>query len=115
MKILFLCSELAGYFINCIQLLQRQDDVIVKLVCYPVIEDAPFLFDTKGIEVYQKNSMSRSDLLRISFDFNPDLMYVAGWSDRDYFFVTRHLKARGTMIVCGMDNPWTGSIRQRIA
>jgi len=47
--------------------------------------------------------------------FAPDLVYVAGWVDKDYKKIARRLKERGTIVVSGLDNVWKGTLRQRLA
>lgn len=45
--------------------------------------------------------------------FAPELLLVSGWNHAGYRHVARRMAGRTTRILC-MDNPWEGSVRQRL-
>lgn len=47
--------------------------------------------------------------------FDPTILVVAGWSVPEYRRAMRWARKRGVLVVCGMDNIWIGSARQRLA
>lgn len=112
-KYLFLFTRLPDYFFRCIQSLLNADhkgsEAIV--VCYPPDKNATFNFpEVPGLKLVRKNDFKRETLDQ----WKPDLIYVAGWSDKDYAVVVQQWKSI-VPVVMGMDNPWKGTIKQRIA
>jgi len=115
MKVLILYSELAGYVLACIEALLKEE-VSVLLIRWPVNEEAPFQFDfDEKLQIYDRSALSRSEMEDLTGNFNPDLVLVSGWIDKDYLSLARKMRKRGTPVVSGLDNQWTGSSRQRLA
>lgn len=114
-KVLFLCTEPAGYFLNCIRLLHQDGDSLIKVVHWPVISNAPFTIDLPGIDVEEKSSYSISELIERCISFGPDLVYVAGWIDHTYLRIAKLLRSTGSVVIGGLDNPWKGTFRQRLS
>ncbi len=115
MKVLFLCSELAGYFSNCVQQLKEEAQCEILLVQWPNSNKAPFEHSLTGIELIDKSSLTRVNLMQLVENFNPDIVYVSGWMDSDYKRISRKLKRKGAIVICGLDNIWRGTLRQRLA
>ncbi len=115
MRILFLCTELAGYFANSIRALRDLYDVDVMVVSRPNTEPAPFRASLGGIRHVNRGALDDSALMSMLRDFKPDILYVAGWSDKGYLRLAREAREHDCIVVCGLDNPWTGSLRQRAA
>lgn len=115
MRVLFLCAELTGYFCNCIQLLKNEHEAQIRVVCWPNSNDAPFKNNLSGIEILKKNTISSPELLKSCQSMAPSIVFVAGWMDKDYKRIAKVLKRSGSIVICGLDNAWTGSFRQRIA
>lgn len=115
MKALFLCTELAGYFGNCIYLLHQSQSVEIKVVLYPRAASAPFNIHLADIELIDRNALAGDKLLAHCLTFDPDIVYIAGWVDQDYKRIVRRLKLKEKIIVCGLDNEWKGTLRQRMA
>ena len=115
LKALFLCNELAGYFTNCIELLNRSHSIIIKVVYYPISPDAPFNHQMDGIELVNRSTLNRESLKVLCMNFEPDIAYVGGWADMDYKSIARKLKENGGIVVAGLDNVWKGTVRQRLA
>ena len=114
--ILFLYTELAGYLVACLNFLASNYPVEIKLVHWPVNDEAPFNFDFhQNIEVLEKSSISESALNEISIAFNPKIIYVSGWVDKSYRKVVASFRKRNIPIILGNDNPWKGNLKQRIA
>ncbi|MCC9137330.1 glycosyltransferase family 4 protein [Pontibacter silvestris] len=114
-KILFLYTELAGYFIACVEALIKEHQVEVHMVRWPINKEAPFqLAIPDGVTVYDKQQYSREQLIQLSQAVAPDLVFCTGWIDKDYLAVARTFKKQVPVLV-GMDNHWHGSARQQIA
>ena len=112
-SIVFLHSELAGYFLSCIRVLKEQIDGDVYVVHWPINPEAPFEFDfPDGIELIEKSKIS--NLVQFVDSCRPTTIVSAGWMDKDYLKVCNAFKGKCNTILT-MDNHWTGSLRQRLA
>lgn len=115
MKFLFLYMELAGYFHACLKKLVEVHHVKAKVFMWPINPNAPFSFESSaGIEILEKKAYDRQALFASCKDFQPDLIYVAGWVDTDYKYIARYFRKQEIPVICGMDNQWNGNLRQRI-
>lgn len=116
MKILFLYTEIAGYFLACVEALLRTASVEVMLVRWPVNVEAPFDFDfPDGITVIDRKTIEENELEAKCIAFSPDVVFVTGWLDKGYLKIAQQLRKQNIPVIAGMDNQWNGSLRQRIA
>jgi len=114
-KVLFLYTELAGYFLSCVEALVQQYAVEVHIVRWPLNQEAPFQFDVPaGVQVYERQNYTREQLIRLCQEIAPRLVFCSGWVDKDYLAVVRSFKKEIPILV-GMDNQWQGSVKQYIA
>ncbi len=114
-NILFLYTELSGYFLSCIKALTEAYDAEVHIVRWPVNKEAPFKFTLPtGVKVYDKQQYSRQQLKGLAQEINPDLIFCSGWLDKDYLAVARSFHKRIPILV-GLDNHWYGNPKQQIA
>ncbi len=112
-SIVFLHSELAGYFLSCIRALRGQFEGRICVIHWPVNPEAPFEFDfPSGVEFVEKSVVN--DLIGYLGGLNPTTVVSSGWMDKDYLQVCKLFKGRCNTILT-LDNHWTGSIKQRIA
>ncbi len=115
MKILFLYTELAGYFLSCIETLAKNTDVEIHIVKWPVNREAPFEFNfPENVKVYEKCNLSVSNLKNLARKISPDLIYCSGWMDKDYLKICKEHKTN-IPIVVGFDSQWKGTLKQRLA
>ncbi len=114
MKVLFLYTEIADYFIaGCKALIEK--NVEVHVVRYPVNKEAPFQFDFSGkIKLYERNEFSKDQLLLLAESITPDIIVCSGWVDKDYLFICKKFKKKAITILT-IDNHWRGNFKQRIA
>lgn len=86
-------------------------------VCFRPHADAPF--DRNILREIgpwtDRESISRNGILREIQRFEPDLLLVSGWMDRDYLAVARAFRKGGGCVVGFCDTPWRGSVRQHAA
>jgi len=114
-KILYLYSELAEYFVACIRHLEKNYDVEIHLVRWPVNSEAPFLFEfPENVKVYERNSLNGTELVDLAKKIDPDLIYCCGWMDKGYLNICKMFNNR-IPVLGGMDNHWTGSLKQQLA
>ncbi len=113
MTILFLYTELAGYFLAGIRELVSKS-VDVHVVRWPVNKEAPFDFEfPSNLNIYERDNYSYSQLQDLVKKINPDVIFSSGWVDSGYLKVCRKYKGK-TPTVLTMDNQWHGTIRQYI-
>ncbi|HQQ93065.1 MAG TPA: glycosyltransferase family 4 protein [Bacteroidia bacterium] len=113
MKVLFLYTELASYFLKCCEELSKRNEV--HIIRWPVNKEAPFEFETGGtIRLYAKKDYSFSGLIQLVKNINPDMIICSGWIDREYLRICRSYFGKiPTVMTC--DTSWKGSFRQYLA
>ncbi|HBP45079.1 MAG TPA: glycosyl transferase family 1 [Flavobacteriales bacterium] len=115
-RILFLYSELAGYFLACAKELGKSEWVeAVLIIHWPVNSEAPFVIgSTDEYELVDKSGLDQDELEKVVADFNPTALVCSGWMDSDYKRIARQWLPK-IPVVLTFDNWWTGSLRQRLA
>ncbi len=112
-SIIFLYSELAGYFLSCLRALRNEFNGEIYVVHWPVNSEAPFEFDfPEGVHFMEKNKIE--NLQDYVTQCNPTTIVSAGWMDAEYLSVCGVFKKKCKTILA-MDNHWTGSFKQRLA
>lgn len=117
-RIIFLYTHIAGYFINCVKTLKElYPKNKVVFVYEGVDKDAPFLLNVASVQAYSIDEVVKnfSSLSNFCKTFDPDVVYVSGWANPQYLNVVKTLKKQGKIIIAGLDNPWVGTLRQRVA
>lgn len=110
-KLLFLYSELAGYFLACLKALAKEP-VEIHVVHFKTNPEAPFRFDfPAGIHFYERQKFSDEALTKFILDLNPDWVYCSGWIDHGYLKAVKSIP-KSIPKTLGLDNPWKGSFRQ---
>ena len=115
-RIVFLYSELAGYFLACAEALGQHPEVAsVDIVHWPIHPEAPFQFEsTDHYTLHPKEKHSRESLKQLLAQINPTAVVCSGWMDSDYNALAKAYHAR-IPVVLTLDNWWTGSLKQRLA
>lgn len=114
-KVLFLYTEIAGYFLACVKTLLQDYPVDIHVIRFPVNKEAPFLFDlTEQIYFYERKNYSYKQLQALVESIHPDFIYCSGWIDKDYLKICSNYK-NVIPTVLAIDNPWNGSYKQIIA
>lgn len=115
MKILFLYSELAEYFLNCVRSLSKEVDEIV-IIHFPINKEAPFKFDSlpDNVILIDRSTLSLPELKNSCKAFHPDKIVVSGWIDKEYLKVTKSFFGKIPTIMT-LDNQWNASVKQKAA
>jgi glycosyltransferase involved in cell wall biosynthesis len=113
MKVLFLYTELADYFLKCCG--ELSDKCEVSIIRWPVNKEAPFEFRYPDkIKIYNKSDYRPRDLESVVQSIAPDMIVCSGWVDKEYLKITRKYANKiPTVLTC--DTRWKGSVKQRIA
>ena len=113
MRVLFLYTELAAYFIRCCEKLAEHADV--HIVRWPVNAEAPFAFEfPRGVTVYERKEYDPETLQRLVKMIDPSMIVCSGWIDKGYLAAVGKW-ARKIPTVLALDTKWTGSARQQVA
>lgn len=114
-NIVFLYSELAAYFIACVDELAKFPNVEIHVVRWPVNNEAPFHFGEPlpNVHFYDRNNFTLKTLTELMRSIQPDLVYCSGWMDKDYLKLCRMYR-KNIPVVGGLDTQWTGQFKQRL-
>lgn len=116
MKAVFLYSHLAGYFHQCIiTLLETTPVKEVWVVSERADHTAPFSFKSyPGLTILYSDELTSKGLEEKLIAFNPDILYVSGWVNREYLRICGLFKQKNRPVVMGLDNQWKGLLRQQV-
>lgn len=116
MKILFLYTEVAGYFLSCAERLHQITGAEVHIVRWPVNKEAPFQFRSyEGVTFYERDTLDTDGILALFRQLSPAAVCITGWMDKGYVSVAKNIYKTGTPVVCLLDNQWRGDFRQQLA
>jgi Glycosyltransferase len=112
-KFLFLYTRFPDYFYSCVKYLLSTcaPGSEAYIVCYPQDHNAPYAFEGEpgNIKIINKAEINRMNIK----GWKPDIIYMAGWGDAVYNSIAAAWIKKVPVII-GLDNPWEGSLRQRI-
>lgn len=113
LKVAFLYTEVAGYFLACANELSKDADVLIFR--WPVNKEAPFdLSDYDHLQLLDRSEFTQEELEKKLTQFAPDILVCSGWMDKGYVKAARTFKKKIPVVVA-LDNHWNGTIKQRIA
>ncbi|NRD23231.1 glycosyltransferase family 4 protein [Winogradskyella litoriviva] len=116
MNILVLYTRLTGYWLACMRKdfeLNKNNYLVFRTA---PSKDAPFKIESEnGISICNYSSEDFSAMEAKIEEFKPSLIYIAGWSNKNYLKIAKSYKSQEIPIVAGMDNQWLGTFRQQIA
>lgn len=111
-KILFLYSELAGYFVACLKTLTKNYIVDVTVFRKNINPEAPFSFSSmKNVTFLERGNFSNELLMDFSKSFSPDIIICSGWKDKSYLSVCRMFNKKIPVVLL-MDNQWKNTVNQ---
>ena len=118
LKVVFLWAEPTSYLINHI-----------KLLCKNVESVDLVFWDDKGLhstytqlnnldklKYHKRSENNLSSINSLLEEKIPDIIVVSGWMDKVYVQACRKYKRKfsNVKIVAGIDDQWTGSVRQKL-
>ena len=115
-RVVFLYSELAGYFLACAEALGNHPGIAsVDIVHWPLNPEAPFQFSsTPQYTLHPKKNFNRGELKQFLAQINPTAIVCSGWMDADYNAMAKAY-CKLIPVVLTLDNWWTGSLKQWLA
>ncbi|HRG39479.1 MAG TPA: glycosyltransferase [Bacteroidia bacterium] len=114
-KIVFLYSEIATYFLACVEKLAQYPAIEIHIVRWPVNKEAPFQFKLPpAIKIYNRTDYTNEKLEQLLAAIQPDIIYCSGWMDKGYLKLCKQYRLKIPVIV-GFDNQWKGTLKQWLA
>lgn len=114
LKILILAAHIQPYMHQAIASLLQSGHISVMLVHEPAAPTAPS--ETPEHQHLTSITYTRNDPANI-FErikaFQPDVTYTAGWMNKRYLLWLMYLKSVGSVTICGMDNQWKNTWKQK--
>jgi glycosyltransferase involved in cell wall biosynthesis len=116
MKILYLYSELMGYQIPVLKEYVSKYNAEVHVVHWDKKNLTPYKpIQLKGVSYYLRSKFSYNELNKFTTKLNPDITFISGWMDLMYLRAVHSIRKKGGMVVCGFDDIWFKTLKQRIA
>ncbi len=71
--------------------------------------------EVDGVTFYPRSSLDDKRIFNLLYSRKPTIVYVSGWMDKGYLRAIRKYRKEGGkfQVVCGIDDQWKGSLRQR--
>jgi glycosyltransferase involved in cell wall biosynthesis len=106
-KVLFLYTNTAGYMERCWEHLRTLGICNIQVFCYndnlPVSRSYLFFKKTPG------NFKTLSEMV---YEYNPEIIFISGWSNFNYLLVGHLMRKKGVKVVGLSDTPFKGNFRQ---
>ena len=114
MRFLMLYTRLPGYWMTCVHEYMNIFGGEFFIVRDQFNPNASFKFqEFDNLHIVDHEAFTRKTLMEYCINVDPDLIYVVGWTHRDYLNVARYFYKKGKPVICGVDNPWKNTLRQR--
>jgi glycosyltransferase involved in cell wall biosynthesis len=113
-NIVFLHSQLSGYFLSSIlHSLDQNFNIHVTMIVNPNSSEAPFDFQIKHerFTLFNRKELNESGICQIISELSPKLIVLSGWDDKTYLSVASKYKKKASLTIL-MDNLWYGQFRQ---
>jgi glycosyltransferase involved in cell wall biosynthesis len=119
-SIIYLYTSVNGFVLSTLKALHETGGVKEIYLIYRakeatdgnifMVDEAPWL------KLIQRHTISERGIFELLQSIRPQILYVAGWVDKDYLRAVSRYRALGgmTRVVCGIDDQWKGSLRQYI-
>ncbi len=116
MNLLFLYSEVAGYFLASATTLHTDFGYNIHIITRPNDPAAPYVFpERKGISFYPRKDMNAAEIYALYEKLKPKFVYISGWADDVYMKVALQIRKDPIPVICSCDNQWKGNLRQIMA
>lgn len=117
-RVVFCWAGLSGYMAACWRALQGRVNLRV-LAFAGEAGSAPFAAGLmEGIDATLLDAEKKEDgayVAELVTGAKPDVVVLCGWFHKPYTALVKHPALQGVKFVMGMDNPWLGTARQKLA
>lgn len=121
MKVVFCWTHISGYMAACWRALAEQPDIELSVLAFtPARQGAaafdPLLMQDIPSQLLDETKRQDIDLIQSLIDTeSPDVLVIPGWAHQPYVQIAKKLPRERCKLVMGMDTPWKGTWRQRLA
>lgn len=121
MKVLICWSNIAGYTAACWRALDAVEGVEVEAIAFKPAASSLSKFDPANVlgplkcTLLDQGRPDRHAIETVISRTNPDLVLTAGWLFKPYRDVLLQARFAHLPVVMGLDLPWLGTLRQRLA
>lgn len=112
-KILILYAEVVGYVRTMLDAIAGNYPVKIVVVQWDKDKLSKFqsnVSDSSHLKIYNKSTIN---IFNLTKEFQPDLLLVSGWMDKDYLKVVKFYKGK-IPIVAMSDTKWLGTFKQHL-
>lgn len=111
-KALFLYTSPASYLSRCLMHLNLQPLTEIHIVYKKLNYKRPDFHFKENSIAHSIKPPNFQELLRISLNFEPTIIFISGWIDNDYLRIGAFFKKQGISVIGLSDTPFQNSIRQ---
>jgi glycosyltransferase involved in cell wall biosynthesis len=109
---LFFYTELAQYFLSCVEKL-AESNCEIYIYHWPINKEAPFQFNQLPQNVHLIDR-EKLDIDFIKNEISPNVVFVGGWADKGYLSCIKKLHHQIPSVLL-MDNQWKFSVKKILA
>lgn len=119
-KIVFLYSTIGHYFTGMLKEIKRCNyDIDIDVVYWnrnDINSNKYEVEDLPGVNFIPRSSMTNHRLFNHLTKASPDILYISGWQDKGYVSTLKEYRRKKyqSITVCGIDDQWHGTLRQRV-
>jgi glycosyltransferase involved in cell wall biosynthesis len=116
MRVLILYTRLTGYWMACLRHSRDHFGMEFLVFRYKPSLEAPFdIYSEEGIQIEEIENFEEKKFFHTVEDYNPQLIYVSGWTNNLYLALAKKYKKQGISVITGMDNHWQATPKQYLA
>jgi glycosyltransferase involved in cell wall biosynthesis len=116
MNVLIFYTRLPAYWMACLRSTRDRTKSQFLVVRQRPSAESPYEINSEeGIQLQTIEHFEDKQFLLTVEQFDPQLIYVAGWTNQSYLGIAKKYKKKGISVVLGMDNHWQGTIKQYLA
>ena len=119
LKVIFCWSNISGYMAACWRTLHKSPEVEVSVIAWKAMTETSFTNQLmEGIPCHLLNLEEREDphlIQQLVLEESPDIIILAGWLHSPYCKLTSIPQLQKKRFIMGMDTPWQGTWKQRMA
>jgi len=117
--IIYLWAEVTGYVMGALQELSQLTTQNIHVVYWDQkhINSTKYSAEsTEKIIFYPRSQVNEEDIYQLLVSRRPSIIVVSGWMDQGYIRACKRYKnfSPSVKVVAGIDDQWTGSLRQRV-
>ena len=115
MRVLYLYTEIMAYNMSTVKELVKLNSE-VHIIFKDKKRNTPFIIPKlKNVFFYRRSLFTKKKILNLIEVLNPHIVVTSGWIDKEYLEVCSIIRRKGLAVVCGIDNQFNNTFKQKIA